>query len=293
MAFKIVKSLEFNKNSSIIQRVISSDKWNEFLKNPFEFQINPLNDNYYYCLLDKNHLNFYPNFDDICFGQENTLSLIGHPSENQISFDLIKSNKDKHLFIYDSIVTQNSSTDINSELHLLKNLDNTIAYWKPGFQLPFLSQSNENLSTFENLLFLIKEYPLLFSIKNSYESNILEKLESGIDEIKNPYIPDENDFSAPYPSIDSSLGFFEFNPLSFPDFDKLFNVAKQHLHINDCISDENFSLIINLSLLKISFSNIISDEFYQIFEEENKIANLISLDFKLAKNNFLEKRIKI
>lgn len=165
IAFKVIKSLEFNKNSSILQGVTSFDKWNDFLKNPFEFQLNSLNDNYYYCLLDKNHLNFYPNFDDICFGQENTLSLIGNPSENQISFDLIQSNKDKTLFIYDSIITQNSSSDINSELHLLKNLDNSIAYWKPGFQLPFLSQSNENLPIFENLLFLIKEYPLHFSIK--------------------------------------------------------------------------------------------------------------------------------
>lgn len=89
------------------------------------------------------------------------------------------------------------------------------------------------------------------------------------------------------------MGFFEFMPLSFPDFDKLFNVANQYIHVYACISDEKFSLIINLALLKISFPDIISENFYQQFPHENKLANSISLDFKLAKNNCLEKKIKI
>ena len=104
---------------------------------------------------------------------------------------------------------------------------------------------------------------------------------------------DENDFSAPYPSIDSSLGFLKFKPINYPNFDKIFNIAKQHIHLNDCISSENFALIINLALLKISFPNTISEEFYKIFEENNKKANLISLDFKLAEKNFFTKKSKI
>lgn len=292
--FKIERYLE-NKLQHINEGLTTIENWDNFLKNPFEFIIKPINDNYYFCLIDENHLTSYPSFDDICLGENNNLSLIGIPSENKISFDLVKNNLDKKIFIYDSIITQNSSHQDNSTLHILKNLDNTLAYWQPGFKLPLLSQSNDNLPIFENLLFILKNYPDYFSLNDNLENNneIIQKIEDGIYEIKNPYIPDENDFSAPYPSIDSSLGFLKFKPINYSNFDKIFNIAKQHIHLNDCISSENFALIINLALLKISFPNTISEEFYKIFEENNKKANLISLDFKLAEKNFFTKKSKI
>lgn len=255
----------------------------------------PINDNYSFCLLNENQLNDYPNFDDICFGENKNLSLINLRSEHKISFDLITNNQDKKLFIYDSIITQASSLSNSTILHLLKNLDNTIAYWEPGFYLPSIYQSIDNLPIFENIFNLLNKYPNLFSIKNiDYDYNsIIKNLEDGIYEIKNPYIPNENDFSAPYPSIDSSLGFFKFNPQNFNDFDKLFNIATKYISLKNCLTDENISLIINLALLKISFPEMICEEFYQIFSNENKKANSIVLDWKLANKNISNKKNKI
>ena len=72
---------------------------NAILKKQYHTYSNELTLDDFHFFIEKNELYKYPSFDEICLNDSETISIINHPSENKVSFDLLKSNSNKQIFV--------------------------------------------------------------------------------------------------------------------------------------------------------------------------------------------------
>lgn len=291
IAFKILRTLE---NTYLLEGVTDTNTWNQFLKDPFSTIPSQK--------IIKNDLVFispeilaeYPNFDDIILSEEKTYSIF--KNESTFQYDLFKKYPHYKLFKKNSIAIKNSFREL--EYYYLSDLDNNVSYYETFIQLPSIPEIEKNKNIFLTLLNLLENETIeilpLYNAIHETKANYIEAFKNILHKIENPYVSNNDDFCAPEPEFMNGIGMLKFNIPDFFEFNDFFKITKKYVELDIFdVCEKNFPLILNLSIFKTFYDNLISEEFFSIFPEEYKIAQSVSLEYKLKPKNIQTKKIKI
>ncbi len=298
VAFSITRTLE---NTYKTTGITDRESWNNFLNDPFTMIANNQIKKDKIVMVNKtlvSELQVFKNQHDENF---DFLEI----DDNDFSFDVYKKNPEFSIFNIDYISHKVFDNQKNCrDFYYLSNLDKEVVYYKIIVDLPFLTETLNNKVIFSNLIELIQlesnnEIP--FMEINSFNSTLystkkdfLQAFNNVLDSIENPYIADENDFCAPAPEFMSSIGILNFNIPNFNEYHDFFKLTQKYVEIDNLgISEKKFGLILSLAILKSKLDCVIVEDLFQLFPEENKIANMVALDYKKKKKNNSFKKLKI
>lgn len=295
VAFSISRTLE---NTVNYQGIVRTETWNNFLKDPFS--IIPykeiVKDNKI-VLLKQDNLSSLSVFKNVLDNDFDFLEI----DDNDFSYDSYKKNPDYSIYRLNYLAHQTYDNRNNCHhFYFLSDLDRNVAYFELIIDLPYLNESKYNKAIFENLLNLLNNYSDLIQVipsnKDLYKNNsdFIQAFENIIYSIDNPYISDENDFSAPQPEFLQSIGTLKFKIPGFNKFNEFFEITKKYVEIDSLdISKQKVGIIITLAVLHSHLNDIVHEDLFNLFPDEYKIAQAISLEYKLTPKNYSTKKLKI
>lgn len=297
VAFSVSRTLE---HTTKLEGIVDRATWNQFLQDPFStIDYKKIISNHI-ILLKEEDFPTCPLFNQTF--QKDYTGIMNLDMETEFNYSSYKENPDKPIshakYLSYKIF---SSYDNCRDFHYLTNLNNEVVYYNTYIDLPFVGEGQDTEGIFKSLLNMLQNYPESFTmipLPSAYHKTreeYIQGFENAIDAINDPYIASENDFSAPTPEFMQALGTLKFMPAHFKDFHEFFVCTKKYVEVDDTdIANRKFSLILSLAMLKSFFNDVVSEEFYQFFPEEYKIAKSVALDYKLKpKNNDQTKRMKI
>lgn len=179
-------------------------------------------------------------------------------------------------------------------------MNDNVTYFEFTILIPykFISEKKENRIIFSTLHTLLERdnFDMIpfHEHGHSTKKDYIEGFSNAIDGIDHPYVGSENDFCAPAPEFMNEIGSLKFTIPNFTDFNEFFSITKQYVELDNMgICEKNFSLIMNLAILKIFYGDDISEQFFQRFGEDYKLAQCVAMEYKFKPKNNHIKKIKI
>lgn len=294
VAFNISRTLE---NTYTKTGITDKATWNTYLQDPFSTVPDNKTKIHDLILVDPEFLQYQPSFNKIML-DEDSENLFGQYQYNGFDYNIYKNNLHCNIYKHDYIAQKDSGKA--PEFYYLTDLNDKVCYFEFTLYIPysFIGETQENRIVFSTLHELLQSdnfdmvpiYKDMYNNKKQYLEGFLNAI-YGIDE---PYVGTENDFCAPQPEFMNEIGSLKFTIPGFTDFDEFFNLTKKYAPLDSfSICEKNFSSIMNLAILKTFYGDSVSEEFFQRFGEDYKLAQCIAMEYKLKPKNDNIKRPKI
>lgn len=293
VAFSISRTLE---NTHTISGITHRDNWNLFLEDPFSIIPSKkiLNDKL--VLLKEDNFSQLSVFKNVLEKNFDFLEI----DDNDFSYSSYQQHPDYSVYRLNYISHKTYDVRNNcGEFYYLSDLDNQVIYFELKIDLPYLTETKANEALFKNLLDLSKNFEgmeIIASNKTLHPEkyDLIQSFENVIDSINDPYIANFNDFCAPSPEFTESIGTLKFNLPGFTQFNDFFELTKKYVTLDSFdITEQKMGLILTLAVLHSQLNTMIHEDLFNLFPEEYKIAQCISLEHKLKPKDIHIKKMKI